>query len=82
MLLYNGNMYPSLPLAHSAHLKEEYTSIKTLLDALKYVDYGWEVIGDFKNGGIPDGSQRARGVYSGVSRILRRGVFRALELFL
>ncbi len=48
MLLHNGNKYPSLPLAHSVHLKEDYNSIKTLLDALKYDEYGWEVIGDFK----------------------------------
>lgn len=48
VLLHNGNKYPSLPLAHSVHLKEDYTSVKTLLDALKYNEYGWEVIGDFK----------------------------------
>lgn len=48
VLLHNGNNYPSLPMAHSVHLKESYTSVKTLLNALKYDDYGWEVIGDFK----------------------------------
>ncbi|XP_076351321.1 uncharacterized protein LOC143247336 [Tachypleus tridentatus] len=48
MLLHNENKYPSLPLAHSLHLKEEYNSVKTLLEALKYDEYGWEVIGDFK----------------------------------
>ena len=48
MLLYNRNKYPSLPLAHSVHLKEDYNNIKTLLDALKYDEYGWKVIGDFK----------------------------------
>src|SRR6218665_3359506 len=49
VLLHNGNNYPSLPMAHSVHLKEDYyTSVKMLLSALKYVDYGWEVIGDFK----------------------------------
>ena len=48
MLLHNGNNYPSLPMAHSVHLKEDYTSIKMLLSALKFDDYGWEVIGDFK----------------------------------
>ena len=40
--------YPSLPMAHSVHLKEDYTSVEMLLSALKYDDYGWEVIGDFK----------------------------------
>ncbi|XP_061430119.1 uncharacterized protein LOC133356558 [Lethenteron reissneri] len=48
VLLHNGNKYPSLPLAHSVHLKEDYSSIKTLLDALKYDENSWEVIGDFK----------------------------------
>ncbi|XP_061410987.1 uncharacterized protein LOC133344802 isoform X2 [Lethenteron reissneri] len=48
VLLHNGNKYPSLPLAHSVNLKEDYNSIKTLLDALKYDEYSWEVIGDFK----------------------------------
>src|SRR6218665_1986366 len=48
VLLHNGNNYPSLPTAHSVHLKEDYTSVKMLLSALKYDDYGWEIIGDFK----------------------------------
>lgn len=48
VLLHNGNKYPSLPMAHSVHLKEDYASVKMLLSALKYDDYGWEVIGDFK----------------------------------
>ncbi|KAL6478203.1 hypothetical protein MHYP_G00140380 [Metynnis hypsauchen] len=48
VLLHNGNKYSSLPVAHSVHLKEEYTSVKMLLGALKYDEYGWEVIGDFK----------------------------------
>src|SRR6218665_2933909 len=48
VLLCNGNNYPSLPMAHSVHLKEDYTSVKMLLSALKYDDYRWEVIGDFK----------------------------------
>src|SRR6218665_2187786 len=39
---------PSLPIAHSVHLKGDYTSVKMLLSALKYDDYGWEVIGYFK----------------------------------
>ena len=48
VLLHNGNQYPSLPVAHSVHLKEDYTSVKMLLSVLKYNDHGWEVIGDFK----------------------------------
>lgn len=48
VLLHNGNQYPSIPLAHSAHLKEDYTNVKTLLQMLKYSTHGWDVIGDFK----------------------------------
>lgn len=48
VLLHNGNKHPSLPMAHSVHLKEDYSSVKMLLSALKYDKYGWEVIGDFK----------------------------------
>lgn len=48
VLLHNGNRYPSLPLAHSVSLKENYDNVKKVLNALKYEQYGWEVIGDFK----------------------------------
>ena len=48
VLLHNENNYPSLLMAHSVHLKEDYTSVKMLVSALKYDDYGWEVIGDLK----------------------------------
>src|SRR6218665_1519092 len=36
VLLHNGNSYPSLPMAHSVHLKEDYAIIQMLLSALKY----------------------------------------------
>lgn len=48
VLLHNGNQLPFLPLAHSVHLKEEYHNVKNLLNVLKYDEYKWEVIGDFK----------------------------------
>ena len=48
VLLHNGNKYPSLPLAHSVHLKENYENVKTVLNVLKYDQYNWEVIGDLK----------------------------------
>ena len=35
-------------MAHSVHLKEDYTSVKMLLCALKYDDYRWKIIRDFK----------------------------------
>ena len=45
ILLHNTNQWPSIPLAHSVHMKETYENVKILLSALKY---NWEVIGDFK----------------------------------
>ena len=47
VLIHNGNKYPSLPLAHSVHLKETYENVKTVLNVLKYDQHNWEVIGDF-----------------------------------
>ncbi|XP_061404361.1 uncharacterized protein LOC133340279 isoform X1 [Lethenteron reissneri] len=57
VLLHNGNKYPSLLLAPSVHLKENYNSINILLDALRYDEYGWEVIGDLKIVAFPMGFQ-------------------------
>ena len=48
ILLHNGNKFPSLPIAHSVHMKENYDSVKILLDAVKYDEYNWQLIGDFK----------------------------------
>ena len=47
VLLHNGKKYPSLPLAHSVHLKETYENVKTVLNVLKYDQCNWEVIGEF-----------------------------------
>lgn len=48
VLLHNGNEYPSIPLAHSVHLKESYENVKTLLEKLNYDTFKFDVIGDFK----------------------------------
>ena len=48
VLLHNGNKYPSPPLTHSVHLKETCENVKTMLNVLKYDQYNWEVISDFK----------------------------------
>lgn len=57
VLLHNGNKVPSLPLFHSVHLKENYESVKILLEALKYQEYNWQLIGDFKIVGFLMGLQ-------------------------
>ena len=48
VLLHNGNKYPSIPIAHSASLKENYANVKRLLQAVTYDEHMWDVIGDFK----------------------------------
>ncbi|XP_044586080.1 uncharacterized protein LOC123266115 [Cotesia glomerata] len=57
VLLHNGNELPSLPLAHSVLLKESYDSVKIILEKLKYTEYQWSVIGDFKMVGFLMGMQ-------------------------
>lgn len=48
VLLHNGNRFPTIPLAHSIRMKENYDEMKILLESLKYFEYNWEIIGDFK----------------------------------
>ena len=50
VLLHNTNKCPSIPLAHSVQMKENYENVKMLLSALRYDQYNWEVISDFKMG--------------------------------
>ncbi|XP_039440776.1 uncharacterized protein LOC120421613 isoform X4 [Culex pipiens pallens] len=39
---------PSLPIAYSKLLKESFECTKLILELIKYENYKWEVIGDFK----------------------------------
>ena len=48
VLLHNGNKYPSIPIAHSVHLKESYDNMELLLEAIKYSEYQWILCGDLK----------------------------------
>lgn len=47
-VLHNRNKYLSLPLAHSVYFNEDYNTFETLLAALKWDKYGWEIIRDYK----------------------------------
>ena len=57
VLLHNGNIKPSVPIAHSVHLKESYERIEILLDAIQYNEYKWYLCGDMKIIGILMGMQ-------------------------
>ncbi len=48
VFLHSGNKYPSLLLAHSVHLKEDYRNVRLLLETLNHNKYRWEGIEDFK----------------------------------
>jgi hypothetical protein len=48
VLLHNGNEFPSIPVAHSTHMKEDYMNVKKLLDFINYQKHMWDVCGDFK----------------------------------
>ena len=43
VLLQNGNIKSSIPIAHSVHLKECYESIEVLLEAFQYNAYKWSI---------------------------------------
>jgi len=47
--LYNGNRFPSFPLAHAANTKERYESLKLLLGKIKYDEFKWKLCGDLKD---------------------------------
>lgn len=48
VLLHKGNKYPSIPIAHSVHLKEFYDNMELLLEAVKYNLYQWSLCRDLK----------------------------------
>jgi len=64
VLLHNGNKYPSIPLAHSVQMKEDYENVKQLLVKINYVEFKWDVCGDFKMLGFLLGLQGGYTKYS------------------
>ena len=48
VLLHNGNVYPSIPIAHSVQMKEDREFVKILLELNQYNDHNWDVCGNFK----------------------------------
>ena len=64
VLLHNGNKYPSVPVAHSVQMKEDYENVKHLLEKLNYNEFQWDVCGDFKMIGFLLGLQGGFTKYS------------------
>jgi len=48
VLLHNGNVLPSIPVAHAFGIKERDDSIKQLLQYIKYDTYKWNICADLK----------------------------------
>ena len=48
VLLHNGNVYPSIPIAHSIELKETYINMELLLDRIQYRRHSWSICADLK----------------------------------
>ena len=48
VLLHNGNVYPSIPIAHSVQMKEDLESVKILLELIQYNNHNWDVCEYFK----------------------------------
>lgn len=48
VLLHNGNKLGSLPIAHSTKAKEEYSTIASVIDKIKYNEHRWLICVDLK----------------------------------
>lgn len=57
VLLHNGNLLPSIPVAYSTQLKETYDSMRNILEKIKYNEYKWKICGDLKVVAILTGLQ-------------------------
>jgi hypothetical protein len=51
VLRHDGNIHPSVPLAHSVHKREAYENMNLLLKAVSYFSYEWKVCGEFNDFG-------------------------------
>ena len=48
VLLHNGNLKPSMRVAHSVTMKETYENMRILLDKINCDRYKWQICGDLK----------------------------------
>ena len=57
VLLHNGNIYPSIPIAHSVTLKETHENLRFILDNIQYDNHKWSICADLKVVAILTGLQ-------------------------
>jgi hypothetical protein len=48
VLLHNGNVKPSIPVAHVVGMKETYESMAAILKVINYSEHAWNICGDLK----------------------------------
>lgn len=48
MLVQNGNILPSVPVAQAANMKETYSSMQLQLRNIRYEEHKWNICGDLK----------------------------------
>ncbi len=48
VLLHNGNAHPSIPVAYSVSLRENYENLKKILQCIRYDENKWHICADFK----------------------------------
>ena len=53
VLLHNGNVISSLPIAHVVNMKEAYEAMKTCLEAINYFNNNWKIYADLKVISLP-----------------------------
>lgn len=63
VLLHNGNKEPTVPIAYSTTMKEDYKAMEILIEKIQYRKYKWQVCADFKVVGILMGLQAGNTKY-------------------
>lgn len=57
VLLHNGNLLPSIPIAYTTDLKENYNDVKKIMTKIKYESHNWKICCDLKMVAILKGLQ-------------------------
>lgn len=63
VLLHISNIVPSIPVLYSTTKKEDRASLKSLIDQIKYKEFGWKICADLKVVNILMGAKAGRPNY-------------------